>query len=185
MEAKKRCLEAGQKCIPSVQSVRPARPLLNRAKCERPWEYGKYLRIALGSVCVTDFLVSFRCWAPVRSLSSLEAALTLQESASCFGHLAQAVRGKRSLATGFLVPCGFHMVAELPGAATAKAMSRPEQKETGEVFEEANGGQLEASELMAGGPLPITSVAGGYLFHNCLFPVVYNRQHLLLVGCSK
>ena len=35
------------------------------------------------------------------------------------------------------LPCGFHMVAELPGAATAKAMSRPEQEETGEVFEEA------------------------------------------------
>ena len=53
------------------------------------------------------------------------------------------------------------MVAELPGAATAKAMSRPEQEETGEVFEEANGGQSEASELMAGGPLPMASVAGG------------------------
>ena len=37
---------------------------------------------------------------------------------------------------------GFHMVAELPGAATAKAMSRPEQEETGEVFEEA---QMEDS----------------------------------------
>ena len=29
------------------------------------------------------------------------------------------------------LPCGFHMVAELPGAATAKAMSRLEQEETG------------------------------------------------------
>ena len=78
------------------------------------------------------------------------------------------------------------MVAELPGAATAKAMSRPEQEETGEVFEEANGGQSEASELMAGGPLPMASVAGGqYLFHNCLFPVECNKQHLLLEGCSK
>ena len=47
--------------------------------CERPQEYCECLRVALGSVCVTDFLVSFRCWAPVRSLSSLEAALTLQE----------------------------------------------------------------------------------------------------------
>ena len=28
------------------------------------------------------------------------------------------------------LPCGFHMVAELPGAVTAKAMSRPEQEET-------------------------------------------------------
>ena len=55
----------------------------------------------------------------------------------------------------------FHMVAELPGVVTAKAMSRPEQEETGEVFEEANGGQSEASELMAGGPLPMASVAGG------------------------
>ena len=48
------------------------------AKSEREWGR-EYLRAALGSVCVTDFLVSFRCWAPVRSLSSLEAALTLRE----------------------------------------------------------------------------------------------------------
>ena len=61
------------------------------------------------------------------------------------------------------------MVAELPGAATAKAMSRPEQKETGEVFEEANGGQSEASELMAGGPLPMASVAGGPVPFSQLF----------------
>ena len=78
------------------------------------------------------------------------------------------------------------MVAELPGAATANAMSRPEQEETGEVFEEANGGQSEASELMAGGPLPMASVAGGPVpFYNCLFLVEYNKQHLLLVDCSK
>ena len=81
------------------------------------------------------------------------------------------------------VPCGFHMVAELPGAATAKAMSRPEQEETGEVFEEANGGQSEASELMAGGPQVWQEAQ--YLFHNCLFPVECNKQHLLLEGCSK
>ena len=67
------------------------------------------------------------------------------------------------------LPCGFHMVAELPGAATAKAMSRPEQEETGEVFEEANGGQSEASELMAGGPLPMASVAGGPVPFSQLF----------------
>ena len=53
------------------------------------------------------------------------------------------------------------MVAELPGAATAKVMSRPEQEETGEVFEEANGGLSEASELMGGGPLPMASAAEG------------------------
>ena len=35
------------------------------------------------------------------------------------------------------------MVAELPGAATAGAMSRPEQEETEEVFDEA---QKEAVE---------------------------------------
>ena len=29
-------------------------------------------------------------------------------------------------------PVGFHMVAELPGAATVEAMSRPEQEETEE-----------------------------------------------------
>ena len=34
-------------------------------------------------------------------------------------------------------PVGFHMVAELPGAATVEAISRPEQEETEEVFEEA------------------------------------------------
>ena len=67
------------------------------------------------------------------------------------------------------LPCGFHMAAELPGAATAKAMSRPEQEETGEVFEEANGGQSEASELMAGGPLPMASVAGGPVPFSQLF----------------
>ena len=61
------------------------------------------------------------------------------------------------------------MVAELPGAATAKAMSRPEQEETGEVFEEANGGQSEGSELMAGGPLPMASVAGGPVPFSQLF----------------
>ena len=44
------------------------------------------------------------------------------------------------------------MEAELPGAATAKAMSRLEQKETREVFEEANGGQSD--ELIAGGSVP-------------------------------
>ena len=49
------------------------------------------------------------------------------------------------------------MVAEL-SAATTKAMSRLEQKETGKVFEETNGGQSEASELMAGGLLPMVSV---------------------------
>ena len=61
------------------------------------------------------------------------------------------------------------MVAELPGAATAKAMSRPGQEETGEVFEEANGGLSEASELMAGGPLPMASVAGGPVPFSQLF----------------
>ena len=79
-------------------------------------------------------------------------------------------RGKGALRQGFLVSrVVFHMVAELPGAATAKAMSRPEQEETGEVFEEANGGQLEASELMAGGPLPMASVAGGPVPFSQLF----------------
>ena len=39
----------------------------------------KYLHVVLGCVCVYRFLVSFRCWASVRSLSSLEAALTLRE----------------------------------------------------------------------------------------------------------
>ena len=53
------------------------------------------------------------------------------------------------------LPCGFYMVAELPGAATAKTRA----EETGKVFEEANRGQLEASELMTGGPLPMASVA--------------------------
>ena len=93
-------------------------------------------------------VVSFRCLASVGSQSLLGAALTLQEQASCAGHLAQAVRGeKASLAKGSLDSRSFHMVAELHGAATAKAMSRPHQKETGEVFEEAYGGLSEASEV--------------------------------------
>ena len=70
---------------------------------------------------------------------------------------------------GFSLPYGFHMVAELPGAATAKGMSCPEQKETGEVFEEANGGLSEASELIAGGPLPMTSAVGGPVPFSQLF----------------
>ena len=63
-------------------------------------------------------------------------------------------------------------------------LCRVQSKETGEVFEEANGGQSEAGELIAGGLLPMASVVQ-YLFHNCLFPVKYHKQHLLLVGCSN
>ena len=68
-------------------------------------------------------------------------------------------------------------------------MSRPEQEETGEAFEEAHGGLSEASELMAGGPLPMASVAGGPVPFSQLFvpgeEYQYHKQHLLLVGCSK
>ena len=70
-------------------------------------------------------------------------------------------------------------------------MSRPEQEETGEVFEEANGGLSEASELMAGGPLPMASAADGpvplsqLLNSYCLVQVGCNKQCLLLVGCSR
>ena len=99
-------------------------------------------------------------------------------------HLAQAVRGKRSLCDRVLsLSCGFHMVAELLGAATAKVMSPLEQEETGEVFEEANGGQLEASELMA----PITHECGRRpsTFFTTVCQVECNKQHLFLEGCSK
>ena len=64
--------------------------------------------------------------------------------------------------------CGFHMVAEL-GAAAAKAMSRPEQEESGKVFEEDHGGMSEASELMAGGLSPTASAAGGPVAFSQLF----------------
>ena len=76
--------------------------------------------------------------APVRSQVSLGAALTLKEQTLRAGHLAQA-----------------SSVAELPGAATAEAMSRPEQEETAKLFEEAHGGLSTAAEVMAGGPLPM------------------------------
>ena len=67
------------------------------------------------------------------------------------------------------------MIAELPGAATVKVMSRLEQEETGEVFEEANGGLLEASQLLWRVRRKVLGfVSGGY-----------SKQHLLLVGCSK
>ena len=48
-------------------------------------------------------------------------------------------------------------------------MSRPEQEETGEVFEEAHAELSKASELMAGGPLPMASVAGGPVPFSQLF----------------
>ena len=52
------------------------------------------------------------------------------------------------------------MVAELPGAATVEAMSRPEQEEAEEDFEEAR------SELMAGGQVPLV---GGQVPYSQLF----------------
>ena len=58
------------------------------------------------------------------------------------------------------------MVAELPGAATVEAMSRPEQEEAEEVFEEARGEALSQSELMAGGPVPLV---GGQVPYSQLF----------------
>ena len=59
-------------------------------------------------------------------------------------------------------PVGFHMVAELPGAATVEAMSRPEQEEAEEVFEEARGEASSQGELMAGGQVPLV---GGQVPH--------------------
>ena len=47
------------------------------------------------------------------------------------------------------------MVAELPGAAAVEAMSRPEQEEAEEVFEEARGEASSQKELMAGGQVPL------------------------------
>ena len=49
------------------------------------------------------------------------------------------------------------MVAELPGAATVEAMSRPEQEKAEKVFEEARGEASSQSELMAGGQGPLVS----------------------------
>ena len=58
------------------------------------------------------------------------------------------------------------MVAELPGAATVEAMSRPEQEEAEEVFEEARGEASSQSELMAGGQVPLV---GGQVPYSQLF----------------
>ena len=63
-------------------------------------------------------------------------------------------------------PVGFHMVAELPGAATVEAMSRPEQEETEEVFEEARGEASSQGELMAGGQVRLV---GGQVPYSQLF----------------
>ena len=65
-----------------------------------------------------------------------------------FGEVAWHSRNSRCLSCTWLKPggekercssspVGFHMVAELPGASTVEAMSRPEQEETEEVFEKA------------------------------------------------
>ena len=62
--------------------------------------------------------------------------MALQELPLPVVHLAQAGGEKERCSSS---PVGFHMVAELPGAATVEAMSRPEQKETEKVFEEARG----------------------------------------------
>ena len=94
---------------------------------------------------------------------------TPRVSLMCRAFGSSRTREKEACDRVLSLPCFFHMVAELPGAATAKAMSRPVQEETGKVFEEANGGQSEASELMAGGPLPMASVAGGPVPFSQLF----------------
>ena len=67
------------------------------------------------------------------------------------------------------------MVAELPGAATDEAMSRPEQEETEEVFEEARGEASSQSELMAVAQY-LWSV-DRYRTHNCSFLMVCRRYH--------
>ena len=73
--------------------------------------------------------------------------MALQELPLPVVHLAQAGRRKGALLSS---PVGFHMVAELPGAATVEAMSRSEQEEAEEVFEEARGEASSQGELMAG-----------------------------------
>ena len=83
--------------------------------------------------------------------------MALQELPLPVVHLAQGSRlkpgGEKERCSSS--PVGFHMVAELPGAATVEAMSRPEKEEAEEVFEEVRGEASSQSELMAGGPVPL------------------------------
>ena len=89
--------------------------------------------------------------------------------------------GEKEPCEGFLDSCSFSHSS----GATAKAMSRPEQEETGEVFEEAHKGLSEASESMAGGPLPTASAADDPVPFSRLFGPGGMQQCLLSVGCSR
>ena len=119
-------------------------------------------------VCVTRFICFCAYLAPVRSQRSLANAQTLQEQLVPCTWLKP--RGKKGAwRKGSWTFLGFHMVAELPGAATAKAMARSERNETGEVFEEAHGGLSDAGELMAGGQVPLVSGQSGPVPFSQLF----------------